>query len=261
MSYWTGKTERAERAKRHATDVESRLAENVRSSVERSVVYGGPDRMPTEAVGRRTYPEIAVVDADSVSAVFAEAESGRRGIAVLNFASYKNPGGKFLDGSSAQEESLCHESTLYPILARFGGYYGWNKGTLNGSLYADRAIWTPDVLFERSGKRPADCAVITCAAPNLTAAARYGRATREENSRALASRISFVRRIAEENGVEDMILGAFGCGVFGQNPSEVATMFAETFYETTVGRIVYAIPAGPNLTAFERAFGRKATRL
>ena len=41
----------------------------------------------------------------------------KESICALNFASYKNPGGKFMDGSSAQEECLCHESILYEVLS------------------------------------------------------------------------------------------------------------------------------------------------
>lgn len=94
------------------------------------------------------------------------------------------------------------------------------------------------------------CDVITCAAPNYTAAKKYCNVSREENRNALLSRIAFVRDIAEENGVETLILGAFGCGVFGQDPYEVAKIFFETLYQSSVKKVVYAIPAGVNLDAF-----------
>lgn len=55
--------------------------------------------------------KVEIIALDSVSAIFEEHADNQK-MAVLNFASYKNPGGMFIKGSKAQEECLCHESFL-----------------------------------------------------------------------------------------------------------------------------------------------------
>ena len=250
--YWERKQELAEKARLHVKEMYENYGPHIEATIRNVRIYGGPDGLPKETSAPKGTPETIVADADSVTAVYGYAE-GRT--AVLNFASYKNPGGMFRKGSSAQEESLCHESTLYNVLKGFDGtYYAWNREHLYRSMYSDRALYAPNVVFKRNGRRPIYCSVITCAAPNMTAAIRNGTASKEENMKFLASRIAFIRRIAEERGVETLILGAFGCGVFGQDPIAVATLFKKEFSETTVRKIVYAVPAGPNLEAFKRVF-------
>ena len=49
----------------------------------------------------------------TVDAVRKLALEGRENIGVLNFASAKNPGGGFINGAMAQEESLAASGTLY----------------------------------------------------------------------------------------------------------------------------------------------------
>lgn len=179
-----------------------------------------------------TKPNIKLVQTDSVSAVFHAIEQNSGRTAVLNFASYKMPGGKFIEGSKAQEECLCHESFLYNVLSRFDdSYYAWNRDHLDSALYLNRALYSPAVLFERKSKdgivSGCTCDVITCAAPNYWAAKRYQKVSVEENSKALESRIKFILDIARDNSVDTLILGAFGSGVFGQDASEVAFLFSK----------------------------------
>lgn len=154
--------------------------------------------------------------------------------AILNYASYKSPGGFFLEGSPAQEEALCHESNLYPILLAFDGtYYAW----LNKALYLNRAL----VVFERNDKqKKAD--VITCAAPNFRTAHRYQSVSKSENDRVLENRIHFMYQIAEENGVENLVAGAWGCGVFMQDPYTVATLLIGAARNYNIPNIYFAIP-------------------
>ena len=174
--------------------------------------------------------------------------------AVLNFSSYKNPGGQFLNGSMAQEEALCHESFLYNVLREFDkNFYDWNRHHLNKALYLNRGLFSPDIKFFKNGKI-VHCNVITCAAPNKTAATRYQQISDLENKTALEKRIKFVLDIAKENDIKTLILGAYGCGVFGQNPAEVASIFKEYLKNdfNCFDKVIFAIPKNENNKNYEK---------
>ena len=184
-----------------------------------------------------------VICTDTTSAILKYVTDGAK-VAALNFASFKKPGGMFLAGSKAQEEMLCHESTLYNILDKMKEYYTINlAGGTNKHLYRNRALYSPDVIFERDGKA-VKCDVITCAAPNYRAAKEYMKVTPEQNLVELEKRIKFVLDIAEDNNVEVLILGAFGCGVFRQDPTEVANTFAKQLESGGYNfkQVIFAIP-------------------
>ena len=140
------------------------------------------------------------------------------------------------------------------MLREFEEFYAENEKKLNRSIYTDRAIFSPGIIFERAG-RAAECSVITCAAPNVSAAKGRG-VTQSENERALEKRIDFVLSIAEEQGCETAILGAWGCGVFGQDPMVVARLFKERLEQSAIKRAVFAIPGmNNNYTAFREILG------
>lgn len=163
------KQERAIKAQVHYEDIKTRLAANTKLSIERTYVYN-PDSF-TQHESSNQKSAFTLTDMDSVSCLFNLSDNGRT--AILNYASYKSPGGFFLEGSPAQEEALCHESNLYPILLAFDGtYYAWNRQRLNKALYLNRALYSPSVVFERNDKQK-EADVITCAAPNFRTAHRY----------------------------------------------------------------------------------------
>ena len=255
--YYKGKEARAKQARTHTALMARKYEKRINNSINRTIVYGGDKPMPIciDTPDEISSPDIIIADTDSVSAAFDYND----GItAILNFASYKNPGGMFIKGSSAQEESLCHESNLYNILFAFENtYYGWNRKNTNHSLYTNRALYTPDVMFVRDEIGNVLCDVITCASPNWSAASSFSHETKDNNRRALFSRIKFVKMIAEENKVDTLILGAFGCGVFGQDPQEVAKFFSVVFEHSVIKRIVFAIPSElhpENYEAFVKQF-------
>lgn len=145
--------------------------------------------------------------------------------AILNFASSKHPGGGFVRGSMAQEESLCYRSNLYNVLKEHESFYEYNREHLEKTLYTDGVIYSEDVCFFRNEKlensEPFTVDIITCAAPNFRAARRLG-VDADTINRVMVRRLKEIFEVAVTNGVEHLVLGAFGCGVFHNDPNFVA---------------------------------------
>lgn len=244
MNYWSRKDELAKKAVSHTKEMSKKYKDEISLSVKNTKVY---DRQPNlKTLG--DLPKIEVVDLDSVSAIHAYSSEN---MAVLNFASYKFPGGGFLRGSSAQEEALCQHSDLYNVISEFDqSLYEWNRNNLNKGMYHNRGLYSPNIIFDDK----TSCAVITVPAPNKSVMLKYGNFTAEENYQALAERTKLVIDIASENNVKTLVLGAFGCGVFRQDPVEVATLFKQALRGSSFEKVVFAIPKGANYEAFKKVF-------
>lgn len=250
--YWTNKNANKVIAKKHTDEMQRFYATEIECCTSLTVSYSGS--FPLHGTGFRS-PDVVVDDINTVDAI-AKYMDGHT--AVLNFASYKEPGGKFLEGSMAQEESLCHSSFLYNVLAQCPGYYQWNNEHKNRGLYKNRALYSPNVHFFH-GENTYVADVITCAAPNLSTARKYCGVSPQENTAALNSRIRFLLDIAEREKVDTLILGAWGCGVFGQDPEEVAQIFKNNLPERDIKKVIFAIPAGnnKNFETFNKVFNPK----
>lgn len=116
----------------------------------------------------------------------------------------------------------------------------------------DRAIYTPGVLFDEKTK----CDVITCAAPNASRMLRYKTGEEKKNEYCLVKRVLYVLNIAAAQGVDTLILGAYGCGVFKQDPVVVAWAFnfyLQKYFKGIFKKVVFAIPDKDsyNYRAFE----------
>lgn len=251
------KQQRAEKALAHYKDIKSRLMEETIRSTAMSDIYG--PNMPKRPSAREQpwiNNIIELVPLDSVSCAFEKPCEGKT--AILNFASYKNPGGFFLGGSAAQEEALCHESNLYPILLNFEqDYYVENRKKLNRAMYTNRAIYSPLVVFEHNGERK-ELDVLTCAAPNFKAAHRYQGVQLAENENIFRNRINFMYHVAELNEVDTLIAGAWGCGVFGQHPGITCKLMVDELIlnKFQIKKVYFAIPnpdgRQPNFIQFEK---------
>ncbi len=163
---------------------------------------------------------------EGASALRAEAPDAR--IGVLNFASAKNPGGGFLGGSQAQEESLARSSALYPSLTTQDAYYDFHRRQ-KSPLYSHRIIHSPacPVFRDDSGElleEPYCVDFLTCPAPNAGAARKKG----SQLLPVFQERIELLLGLAKDLQMSQLVLGAWGCGVFRNDPVQVARMFAET---------------------------------
>ena len=244
QKYWENKETRKKVAIRHTEEMEEKFEKEIRDVVNHTKIYDTNFTLQNHGIHDN---EIEVVDMDSVTAI-VQYYSGKT--AVLNFASYKHPGGMFLNGSQAQEECLCHASFLYNVLNTQKEYYNWNNLHKNKALYLNRALYSPNIIFHET----VSCDVITCACPNKSTAQKYQHVSDQENLKVLESRIQFVLDIAMDNHVDTLILGAFGAGVFGQDATEVAETFKKYLRNYSFKKVIFAIPSGQNLEKFKKVF-------
>ncbi|MEU5367322.1 TIGR02452 family protein [Streptomyces sp. NPDC005925] len=159
-------------------------------------------------------------------------EAARRlgpGVAVLNFASARNPGGGYLNGAQAQEEALCRASALYTCLLRAREFYDHHRGHRD-PFYTDRVIHSPGVPVFRDDRgdlldEPFAAGFLTAAAPNAGVIRRTAPRRAGELPAALAARAERVLETAAACGYRRLVLGAWGCGVFQNDPGQVAEAF------------------------------------
>jgi len=232
------------------------IAHFIQQSVEKTQFYSANalDCRQSEieqSIARNNYQTlITVQNCTSIEAVRQLlATSGK--IGCLNFASAKNPGGGFLNGSQAQEESLARSSALYPTLTKFQReMYDYNR-SLNTNLYSDCMIYSPEVVFFRNDAgelllQPFLLNILTCPAVNVAAIMQHKPSELSQVKQTMLSRIDKMLSVFVLQKVEKLILGAWGCGIFQNNSEDVANYFA--YYLTQKGKyakcfqeIVFAI--------------------
>lgn len=155
-------------------------------------------------------------------------ENIKGNIIALNFASATTPGGGYLNGSTAQEESLCRASMLYPCLTKDRTMYKENK--LNYTpLYSDKMKYSPNVPIIRDDNGSLmDSYVlgsfITSPAVNRKGAKKVLINDSKIND-VMNLRIRKIISLALEHKPSVIVLGAFGCGVFGNKKEVVYDLF------------------------------------
>lgn len=237
--------------------VESSKAKQFIVAHEDKIEYTGPGKGPKNvtATGYRSFKA-------------AQQYTGKK-VAVLNFANNHSIGGSpYYAG--AQEESLCRCSTLLPCLEsmkyRFYEKHirQYQKGEIN-YMGNDDLIYTPDVVVFKTDEltdpiypelMPKDdwykVDVITCAAPEL-----HSHTKPIDYEVQITSRIKKILDVAASQGVEVLILGAWGCGAF-RNPIDiVARVFSRLVCNYDFEVVEYALSTHGNIgdNAFARALG------
>ena len=198
-------------------------------------------------------------------------------IAVMNFANAFHAGGGVTKGSSAQEECLCRTSTLYPLLYRRtlrDSFYKHHK-ELNTPKASDSLIYTEGVIICKTDedlpkRMPKEdwvtVDVITIAAPDLRAksnihAPLVNGGTYMNNAELYGyhvKRAIHMLTCAAAKGADTLVLGAFGCGAFQNDPEVVAKAYKTALREfpKVFDRIEFAVYCPPGDSTNYDAFSR-----
>lgn len=227
--------------------------------------------------------DIRVTGNDSFQEAHMMIEEGFADILVLNFANAQTPGGGVTRGALAQEECLCRQSSLYLSLVSGGARPFYQRGQNDvyhseefgdiPDIYSDCILYSPEVCVFKNAElekiTPFFVSVVTSAAPIRLSGFWGGISGKKkefyqssEYEDILRKRIFSVLAAAEHFGHKNLVLGAFGCGAFANEPSDVARLFREclSFYEFEQVRFA-VLPSGRtgkrNLETFQDVFRGK----
>ena len=170
--------------------------------------------------------KISVADSDTVSAGVQYAKLGKT--CILNMASSKHAGGGVERGAMAQEECLFRCSNLFVSVPQ--SFYPLEN---DECLYTKNAIFFKDRYY--NNMEPVELDVVTIAAINLN----NGRPNDYMNI--MMNKMKLMLSLAKQNDCENVILGAWGCGVFKNNPNEVASMFKKVIRQYEFKNVVFAV--------------------
>ncbi len=146
-------------------------------------------------------------------------EQGQTHAMALNFASAKNPGGGFMGGSQAQEESLARATGLYPCLTQHMAFYQTHRQQ-RSTLYSDAMIYSPAVPVFRDSEdvlleQPYMLSILTSPAVNAGALRQNARKSDcAQIESVMLARVEKALAVAMVHGHRTIVLGAWGCGVF-----------------------------------------------
>lgn len=228
-----------------------------------TAIQNDGDEFPERSFGRPDGRRFLLLDVDS----FEAARKLARPL-VMNFANSVTPGGGFLYGARAQEESLCRASTLYASIRSEPAMEMYRYNRRNPSpVDSDYMLLSPNVCVFRSADgelldEPYSVSVFTIPAPNKRGLARL--APQEELNRVMTDRLRKFLLAAARYGYRNLVLGAWGCGAFGHDAAAVAGYFYHLFFEENLteyfGTVVFAILRNQDkLGAFAQIFGSEIT--
>lgn len=227
------------------------IAEANQSLLDENVPYAFEFRIPFGMPQYMWDVEVEIHTAVTQESVIDLWNRGFEKIAVLNFASARNPGGGYLTGANAQEESLCRAiPNLYPSLIP--------------ELYPMKSPYvlvSEDLKMMRDENNemletPIPVKVISAAAPNM----KHTHVNREQTNYELEQRIQITADtvVAAADGCDALVLGAWGCGVFKNDPYVIAKALQGAVKRYgSQGLVVYAVPDTMLQKAFNWAVYRR----
>lgn len=250
------------------------VSEPIKSAIRSTVVYGindsstaSPDLEREQGgldAGSKGAPTIEVTQEKTQAAAY---RLRARNIAILNFASAKNPCGGFKTGAQAQEEDLARSSALSACLDRspiWDAYYEPNR-KCGSVLYLNSVVYSRAVPFWRNGTSALcdmfHASVVSAPAPNFGAQKPENRVSSEDFESIYCRRARLVLETLRREGHRSVVLGAWGCGVFRVPPEMAANCFKtllEGDFLDAFDLVVFAIYEGNTrgtcFETFEKTF-------
>lgn len=201
------------------------IAKSLEAAIDKSVHYLSD--LEFEVKASHIFPTIEVVNETTTAAAVRLLSQGKDNLVALNFAAARNPGGGVLTGASAQEEDLCRASGLYTCIKSKPNYYN-NNILCENTFYTNDIIYSPKVPFFRDENKlllenPYEFSIITCPAPNLIGLEVEG--LNDILTGIFRERIIRILKVAAYHNHKNIILGAWGCGAFCNDPVMVANAF------------------------------------
>jgi uncharacterized protein (TIGR02452 family) len=238
------------------------IADALRQAVEGTIAYP-PDAHVPGGSAPNFSTRFSVAHESTLAAARRLVALGHS-VVALNFASARHPGGGFLNGARAQEESLCRSSGLFACL-RDNPMYAFHSGE-RGGWYSNYAVYSPGVPVIRDDDgellpEPYLCSFITSPAVNVGAIpADQKRGVCGE----MEKRVRKVLSIAAGHGHDAVVLGAWGCGVFQNDPAMIADLFRAALtgpFRAAFARVAFAVLDSTAdrhvLGHFQRCFGER----
>ncbi len=224
-----------------------------------TAIAGTRDLPPDQAVAhtavgtRSTHIEVCNESTLSAARRLAAADP-----VALNFASAYNPGGGFLGGARAQEESLCRASALHACIVGQRMYADHNAA--RDPMYTSWLLYSPGVpVFRDDDGALLDaawtCGFITAAAPNVKVLRDRNPGRLADLPAVMTDRIARVLGVAAREGHASVVLGAWGCGAFGGDTGLVAERFHAALYGPFRGVFTTVVFAVLDSTAERRFIG------
>lgn len=182
---------------------------------------------------------VTVYDGEVVKAICDYKGNGLRKCVVC-FGDYFSPGGNFLKGGVDQEEIICRYSNLYPCLNFYRDVYRRRK---YNQVCGDDFFYVRDAKFYYRGNT-VTTDILIISPPDVSD---------DLAMTTLKERMRIAYSFPATQGIDQVFLGAFGCGTKGNDPEVVANLWKDlydlnpNFYK----HIVHPISDGDMCTVFE----------
>ncbi|MEY2844661.1 MAG: hypothetical protein RL076_207 [Chloroflexota bacterium] len=211
-----------------------------------TVVFSPMQAIPAP---REKYKQLVtyVHNQTTLTVAHARQKRGYR-VAILNFTQPTTLGGGWLNGRNAQEASLFRSSGLLSCL-RNVPWYGDPVHAVN-PFYDDTTIVSPNVPIIRAHdgdllEQPWSAHFISATPIHVRAVRKYMPTRIAEVPMAIGRRTTRIIEAAATTKANVLVLGAWGCGRFGNDPDVVIAAFQAAFESPAIRNfaiIDFAVP-------------------